>query len=118
MPAEEQVAAATAGADELKQAAKRVRDAKKKAPAASTHVATEMPIAAHAAVTVPTSPAQAGTAPWDAGSPEDSVESLRQRVAALTAENAALREQVASLQAQLRRQADTSEPAAELPSPF
>lgn len=120
LPAEEQVAAATAGADELKQVAKRVRDSKKKekAPPASTNVATPMDGAAHAAVAVPASPADPGTAPWDAGPSEDSVESLRQRVAALTAENTALREQVANLQAQLRGNAEQQQAAAGLPAPF
>jgi hypothetical protein len=119
LPAEEQVAAATAGSDELKQAAKRVRDAKKKAPApASGHVATAMPVAAHAAVALPASPAEPGTAPWDAGPSEDSIESLRQRVAALTAENEALREQVASLRSRLAHQASHTEASAELPAPF
>ena len=59
---EEQAAAAAAGADELKQAAKRVRDAKRKTP-----------------------PAETG------------VEALRQRVAELEAENAALRQELAAL---------------------
>jgi len=77
LPWEEQVAAATGGKEELKQAAKRVREARKK-PAAEA---------------APT-PAQAEPAP--AG--EDTIESLRQRVAALTAENMQLREQLAELQ--------------------
>ncbi|WP_374562652.1 plasmid replication/partition related protein [Ideonella sp.] len=124
LPAEEQVAAATAGADELKQAAKRVRDAKKKTPASptnaatATNVATDMPAAAHAAVALPASPAEPGTAPWDADPSEDNVAALRQRVAALTAENAALREQVASLQAQLRDALNADEPATEAGPPF
>ncbi len=74
LPAEEQVAAAIAGKDELKQAAKRVRDARRKprdeAPATDT----------------------------DADAP-DLVAALRQRVAELTAENQVLREQLAQLQA-------------------
>jgi hypothetical protein len=77
LPWEEQVAAATGGKEELKQAAKRVREARKK-PAAEA---------------APT-PAQAE--PAAAG--EDTIESLRQRVAALTAENMQLREQLAELQ--------------------
>jgi hypothetical protein len=77
LPWEEQVAAATGGKEELKQAAKRVREARKK-PAAEA---------------APT-PAQAEPAP--AG--EDTIESLRQRVAVLTAENMQLREQLAELQ--------------------
>lgn len=67
LPAEAQAAAASAGAEELKQAAKRVREAKRKTP-----------------------PAPADSAP-------DSVEALRQRVAVLEAENAALRERLAAL---------------------
>ncbi|BEU95942.1 plasmid replication/partition related protein [Acidovorax sp. DW039] len=89
LPAEEQVAAATAGKDELKQAAKRVREAKRKAreeTAASTDAAEgSAATAAHAAGTQGT----------------ETVESLRARVAELTAENDALRRQVAQLQAQL-----------------
>jgi len=65
LPVEEQTAAAVAGADELKQAAKRVRDAKRKTP------------------------------PTEVGA-----DALRQRVAELEAENAALRQQLAALQAQ------------------
>lgn len=65
LPAEAQAAAASAGADELKQAAKRVREAKRKTP----------PAAAAA----------------------EGIEALRARVAALEAENAALRQQLAAL---------------------
>jgi len=73
LPAEEQVAAALAGKDELKQAAKRVRDAQRK-PRAE-------PVAS-------------------AGEPApDTVAALQQRIAELTAENAALRQQVAELSA-------------------
>jgi hypothetical protein len=84
LPAQEQVAAAAGGAEELKQAAKRVRESRRKpaAPAASAEPAapedTSAPPAAH-----------------------DSVAALQQRVAELTAENAALRAQVAQLQSQL-----------------
>jgi hypothetical protein len=73
LPAEEQVAAAIAGKDELKQAAKRVRDAKRK-PREETR-------------------ASSGNAE------PDTVAALQQRVAELTAENAALRQQVAELSA-------------------
>jgi len=75
LPWEEQVAAATGGKDELKQAAKRVRESRKK-PAAE-----------------PPAPHQHETAIGD----EDTIESLRERVAALTAENMQLREQLAHL---------------------
>ena len=75
LPAAEQVAAAAAGADELKQAAKRVREAKRKPREAES-----------------AAPAETAT---------DPLEALRQRVAELTAENLALRDQVARLQATL-----------------
>ncbi|MCA6218539.1 plasmid replication/partition related protein [Ideonella sp. B7] len=71
LPAEEQAAAAQAGADELKQAAKRVREAKRKPKAAAE-----------------------GSAPADGG---ETLDGLRQRVAALEAENAELRRQLAAL---------------------
>ena len=78
LPAEEQAAAAVAGADELKQAAKRVREARqRKAPAEAA--------AADTAVD-PTVPAQ-------------TVASLRERVAVLEAENASLRQELAALRA-------------------
>lgn len=80
LPAEEQVAAAVAGADELKQAAKRVRESKRRPPREEA------------------APEQAA-APAEAPASEDTVESLRQRVATLEAENAALRLELASLQA-------------------
>ena len=73
LPAEEQVAAAMAGKDELKQAAKRVREAQRK-PRAEPVVSAGEP------------------AP-------DTVAALQQRIAELTTENAALRQQVAELSA-------------------
>ncbi|RQP21526.1 ParB N-terminal domain-containing protein [Piscinibacter terrae] len=79
LPAEEQITAAAAGKDELKQAAKRVRESKRKVRNESAPAVD----------------------PTEAGA-EDTVESLRQRVGALTAENTALRQQVAALQQQLR----------------
>ena len=83
LPVEEQVAAAVAGTDELKQAAKRVRDAKRK----------------------PRSESEAPEGD-DASGPDSTptasqVQSLQQQVASLTAENEALRQQVAALRAQL-----------------
>ncbi len=84
LPVEEQVSAASAGKDELRQAAKRVREAKRKPreePADGTAEATE-------------------AAEANAGAP-DAVAALEQRVAELTAENEALRRQVAALRAQL-----------------
>jgi hypothetical protein len=77
LPVEEQVAAAAAGKEELKQAAKRVRESRRR-----TSV-------------------EAQPEPQEAPTAEDTVDTLRQRVAALVAENRALREQVAQLQAQL-----------------
>ncbi|MEJ7932193.1 plasmid replication/partition related protein [Ramlibacter sp. AN1015] len=78
LPWEEQVAAASGGRQELKQAAKRARESRKK------------PVAAPQSASEQSEP--------DAG--EDTIESLRQRVAALTAENMQLRQQLAQLQAQ------------------
>ncbi len=74
LPAEEQVAAASGGKDELKQAAKRVRESKRKPREEAAEV-----------------PSSAGT------TGPDELETLRQRVAELTAENEALRRQLAVL---------------------
>lgn len=83
LPAEEQVAAATAGKDELKQAAKRVREAKRKTrEEAAPKNADETSQSADA-------------------SNADELTTLRARVAELTAENEALRQQLAQLRAQL-----------------
>jgi len=71
LPAEEQVAAAVAGAAEIKQAARRVRESRRKTPVVVA-VADEAPATA---------------AP-------DTLDSLRQRIAALEAENAELRRQL------------------------
>jgi protein subunit release factor B len=90
LPAEEQVAAVVAGKDELKQAAKRVRESKRKPrdePADAPHE---------------------GAQPGD-----DELQALRRRVAELTAENETLRRQLASLQA-----SSDAEQGAELPAPF
>ncbi len=80
LPAEDQVAAAAAGKDELKQAAKRVRDAKRKprdvAPDSSEQVTANS---------------------MDAESTGVEINALRKRVAALEQENAALRKQVLNL---------------------
>lgn len=78
LPAEEQVFAANAGKDELKQAAKRVRESKKK-------------------------PREESAEP-DSGESQDTPDAMQllaQRVAELTAENEALRKEVAELRAQL-----------------
>lgn len=76
LPADEQIAAAQGGSDELKQAAKRVREAKRKprATPAASEDATDLP---------------------------DTVPALQQRVLELMAQNDALRQQVAALQALL-----------------
>jgi hypothetical protein len=80
LPAEEQKAAALAGKDELKLAAKRVRDARRK-PVEATDGAEA---------------ADEATAPSG-----DELTALRQKVAALQAENTALRDQVTALTVQL-----------------
>ena len=80
LPAQEQKAAALAGKDELKQAAKRVREVKRKPVAErEENVGGDEP-------------------PFEPGSgPHDEVQALRQRVADLTAENEALRRELAQL---------------------
>ena len=77
LPAEEQVAAVTAGKEELKQAAKRVRDARKSSKPAVESTTEAEPAGAAA---------------------DESVDALKQRVSALTTENAALRQQLAHLE--------------------
>ncbi|PIF19047.1 MULTISPECIES: plasmid replication/partition related protein [unclassified Acidovorax] len=84
LPAEEQVAAAVAGKDELKQAAKRVRELNKRKPR------EEAPAEGSPADT-----------PTDSAPASDELHTLRIRVAELTAENTELRRQVAQLQAAL-----------------
>ena len=84
LPEDEQRAAALAGKDELKQAAKRVRESRRK----------------------PREDDEASNATETSASPADTpasdeVSALRQRVAQLEAENATLREQVQALSAQL-----------------
>ncbi len=79
LTAEEQKTAALGGKDELKQAAKRVRDVSRKTP-------TETAPHGHADSTV---------------APIAELQALQERVATLTAENQALRAQLAKLQAQL-----------------
>lgn len=94
LPAEEQVAAAAAGKDELKQAAKRAREAKRK-PRSESAAASQ-----------------------EADEPKATVESLQQRVAALTAENEVLRRQVAGLEELLQARESSAEQAADASSPF
>ncbi|SEA80263.1 plasmid replication/partition related protein [Variovorax sp. YR216] len=72
LPADEQVAAATGGKEELKQAAKRVRESKRK-------------------------PREESAATSDEPGQVDELQMLRQRVAELTAENESLRRQLAEL---------------------
>jgi hypothetical protein len=79
LPAEEQVFAANAGKDELRQAAKRVRESKRRPRDESAE----------------STPTEAAATDFDA------LQLLQQRVAELTAENATLQRQVAALQAQL-----------------
>ena len=85
LPAEEQVAAAVAGKDELKQAAKRVRELNKRKPREEAPSDDK----AHAE---PAAGAEGNT---------DELNALRLRVAELMAENTELRRQVAQLQAAL-----------------
>lgn len=79
LPAEEQVAAAQAGAGELKLAARRVREAKR-APRAAPAADADAGVASDADLT---------------GNDLATLEALRERVAMLTAENADLRRQLA-----------------------
>lgn len=80
LPVEEQVAAATAGKDELKQAAKRAREAKRSKPREEAAATDEAGI--------PTE-----------GAAADELTQLRQRVAELSAENERLRSEIAALKA-------------------
>jgi len=97
LPAAEQVAAAAAGKDELKQAAKRVREAKRKPRGESAESAGEA--------------GEAGEVEAAEGDGSgDTVETLRKRVATLTSENTALRKQVANLLDQLMKKQPDSAP--------
>lgn len=88
LPVDEQQAVAAAGADELKQAAKRVRELNKRKPRDEAP-SEEKPAAETAA----------GAEGAEDGA--DELRILRSRVAELTAENTELRRQVAQLQAAL-----------------
>ena len=77
LPADEQIAAAVAGKDQLKQAAKRVRDAKREAREAIASQTASLVVA---------------------DAPLDPLQALQKRVAVLEAENAELRRQLAALQ--------------------
>nr|WP_286197665.1 plasmid replication/partition related protein [Variovorax boronicumulans] len=89
LPVEEQTAAAAAGKDELKQAAKRVREAKRKPARAQEEAGAEDAMA-------------------EAATGEDEVAALRKRVKELESENAALRKQVLTL---LGKPGQTAAPA-------
>ncbi|WP_076997455.1 plasmid replication/partition related protein [Variovorax sp. KK3] len=92
LPADEQVAAVAKGKDELKQAAKRVRESKRKPRDEAEG-------------------AKAAEAAHDDAAPGgDELQTLRRRVAELTAENESLRRQLAALQA--------GSAESELPAPF
>jgi hypothetical protein len=80
LPAEEQKAAALAGKDELKLAAKRVRESRRKPQDTD---------------------ADANAQPQEAQPPTDELTALRQQVAQLQTENTALRQQVQALRGQL-----------------
>ncbi len=77
---EDQVAAAAAGKEELKQAAKRVRDAKRKPREAASELAEQVTADSEGV-----------------DSTGDELQTLRKRVATLEAENASLRKQVLTL---------------------
>ncbi len=100
LPEEEQRAAARGGKDELKQAAKRVRESKRK-PKPTREDADD--------AAQPLSMAEAEGLDGSSESPE--VQALRQRVASLTAENQALRMELDALRA--RMLAAQAEPATE-----
>lgn len=87
LPAQEQVAAATAGKDELKQAAKRVREAKRK-PRDASDVSAD---------TTSTEADGPGSGLAQPGSSADEVKALKKRIATLEAENDGLRKQVLNL---------------------
>lgn len=88
LPAEEQRAAAKGGKEELKQAVKRVREAKRK-PKAARDEDNALSLGA------------AGAEGLDDTVDSTEVQALRQRVASLTAENQALRMELDALRARL-----------------
>ncbi len=87
LPEEEQRAAALAGKDELRQAAKRARDARRKPRAEAPQESAENGVSAGENAAAP------------AAAVADDVDALRRQVASLTAENEALRAEVARLRA-------------------
>ena len=88
LPPEQQKAAAVAGKDELKQAAKRVREAQRKPRAKTSAPEGE-------------GAASDSSAPSAAADQASELQALHKRVAELTAENEALRKQVTNLLSQL-----------------
>ena len=80
LPYDEQVAAAVAGKDELKQAAKRVRESNRKSPAGSDELMD-----------------QARTQTSESASPTDEIKALKNRIGQLEKENDGLRKQVLNL---------------------
>lgn len=80
LPFDEQVAAAAAGQNELRQAAKRVREAKRKSPANSDELMD-----------------QGSQLTPESSSPTDEIKTLKNRVSQLEKENDALRKQVLNL---------------------
>ncbi|MEG1117350.1 MAG: plasmid replication/partition related protein [Janthinobacterium sp.] len=90
LPEDEQRAAARGGKDELKQAAKRVRDAKRKPKATRDDADDE---------SQPLSMAEADG--LDGSSDSAEVQALRQRITSLTAENQALRMELDALRARM-----------------
>ncbi|AVS75547.1 plasmid replication/partition related protein, partial [Paracidovorax cattleyae] len=88
LPEEEQRAAAVAGKDELRHAAKRARDARRKPRA---HIPQDG--------SAPGADAGEGEAAQASSPAHDDIEALRRRVAGLEAENEALRQEVARLRA-------------------
>ena len=101
LPAEEQAAAAAGGKDELKQAAKRVREARRKPPREK-----DVDAGAQAAE------AQSDPSPASAADSEELV-TLRKRVAELKAENTKLNAEIAVLRKQVLNLLD--KPAADAP---
>jgi len=81
LPAQEQVPAAVGGTDELKQAAKRVREAKRK-----PRVLSDEPSDQEEGVQAP-----------DSCAPGEDVKALKRRIGQLEKENDALRKQVLNL---------------------
>ena len=104
LPAEEQVAAAAGGKDELKQAAKRARDARRK-PARESQEAAPVDAVEDSSDAAPAKGADA-----------DELVALRKKVAELRAEVAKLNQENAVLRKQVLNLLDKREPAADAPA--